>query len=170
MNSTTQRYRQGSLCLILLLCCILPGFGQSEASIELRFNLVHESLIKVTTMYFDNIMETFAFLLIVIGWLMTSANTREYLIKNKRFTRGLQVVSLIIAALDIGSHFAAFGLCQTKLKLLASLEYMAPSYYHSDAITWLYLLINAAGHLMLFILIQILLQKAIKEPAPEESK
>ena len=67
-----------------------------------KFTLVHNHLLQHTLEYFKNIMAATGFLLLAIGWLLTSREARSFLAEHRK-ARNLMLVALwAVAALDIG--------------------------------------------------------------------
>ena len=152
------------LCSFVLIYLTVSIYGQignleepMKATPKEVFDHTYDMMIEISIIYTDRIQKTLASLLIVIGWFITSVKTQTYLSKSQRTRIFMQCIVVVVAILDISSHFVAKELSHDKLGLLKKIGYMDLEYYQKDAIPEPLFIINAITHLALFLIILVLI-------------
>ena len=93
----------------------------TPAAVADKFALVHNSLLQHTLEYFKNIMAATGFLLLAIGWLLTSGKARSFLAEHRR-ARNLMLIALwTVAVLDSALTVGAAYIRTAPLRLLERL-------------------------------------------------
>ena len=139
-----------------------PAAGQpfsQDSLARFKFELVHESLVQNTLEYFDNVMAAIGFLLLAIGWLLTSSATRAYLGNHLAVRWSVLVAIGTLAILDLSSVYEAFEVSQKKIGLLEELQGQTQidrRYFADDGITWRHFVVNSFVHLALFGVLMVL--------------
>ena len=106
------------------------------ATVADKFTLVHNSLLQRTLEYFKNIMAATGFLLLAIGWLLTSKEARSFLAEHRR-ARNLMLVAIwTVAALDLASQAEALRISDARLRLLERLAYIDRVYFEDHGVSW----------------------------------
>jgi hypothetical protein len=126
---------------------------QEKIDTSERFKLLHTSLKEISDLFIDNGLKTTAFLVIVMGWLFTSEQTRNYLASNSV----VKWISLAVVAFIGVIHVLTCSLLYTRSKkkslLLSELEYVEPEYYSHYRISLPHFLILVLMNTSLFIVI-----------------
>ena len=114
-----------------------------------KFDMIYTSMTHLSKEYVDDVMKTIAFLLLAIGWIVTSDRSRAFLsTENVNLTALIAIV--FIALTHVLLSIGAFRTSQVKMRLLEDLDYVSREYYAGDRVTGLLLIANLALHLALF--------------------
>ncbi len=119
-------------------------------SAEHKFQLLHDSLRDLSRDFANDVLKTIASLLLVIGWLMMSEGSREFLRRNLTAWRTALVVIPVVAAANTVWLIDRFRVSENKVDLLDGLNYLAEGYYASDKITPVVMATDTILHLALF--------------------
>ena len=119
-------------------------------SAEQRFTLLHDSLRDLSKDVANDVLKTIASLLLVIGWLMMSEGSREFLRQNVTAWRTALVVIPVLAATNTVWLIDRFRVSENKVDLLKGLKYLEEGYYASDKITLVVMVADTILHLALF--------------------
>lgn len=131
---------------------------------RVRFELLHDALKAERAAYTTIVWSSFSLLLIALGWLLTSKDTREFLRDNPGVRRVALSAVLVVAALHavvLGFHVAG---SQRIVGLLANdcyvrLAAMGEEYYAQDALSWGFLPVSLLINGPLFVLLACLLHR-----------
>ena len=121
-----------------------------SASAEQKFQLLYDSLRDLSKDFANDVLKTIASLLLVIGWLMMSEGSREFLRQNLAAWRTALVVIPVVAATNTVWLIDRFLASENKVELLDRLEYLKEGYYASDRITLVVMTTDTIAHLALF--------------------
>jgi len=142
---------------------------QDEPTRTEQFDRLSTSLANLSDEYSADMIGTISFLLLVLGWFITSERSRAYLHTNRLARRAaltaIPSVALMNALLISGVYTAS----QAKVRALERLNYLGPDYYGDDEITLTLLIANFAIHLVLFgtVFVLVWARKAhTPSPAP----
>lgn len=100
--------------------------------------------------YLNDVYKIIAFLLLTVGWLLTSENARNFLRTNTVAFRSALAAIPVIATVHV---IIAVGMYRDSLRAvdrLVQLDYMPMEYYADQRITPMLLVTNLALHLALF--------------------
>jgi hypothetical protein len=161
-----------------ILFCLYPvtGFGQSEAgrdsseyvnslgeqsrstavqsaSAREKFGLLHGSLKEIYGDFVADVMKTLAFLILGIGWFVTSDKSREFF-RRTIYIRLASIIALVIlAVIHANACLTIYALSQRIMALLGDLNYLGREYYESYEITGWLAGTNLIQNLILFIVL-----------------
>ena len=181
MNSTPRLVLIGS---IFLASCVVPDVGLalsventstistrsvSDVSPQERFEILHKSLKDILDEYTNDVLRSIAYLLLAIGWIVTSDRSREFLRGNKRAYRVAIIIVLLIALLHTGLAYWTFDRSQRMSDLLVELNYLPHDYYSHLKITPIIFVGNLTLHLGLFATLFFLLV-ALRSPRLKKIK
>ena len=121
-----------------------------SASAEQRFQLLYDSLRDLSKDSANDVLKTIASLLLVIGWLMVSEGSREFLRQNLTAWRTALVVIPVMAVANTVWLIDRFRISENKVDLLDGLDYLAEGYYAGDRITPVVMATDTILHLALF--------------------
>lgn len=93
------------------------------------FGLLYGQLANIRKDYDENAMKTAAFILLAIGWVLTSDKGRDFLVANRTFNTFSLVVVCLIAVVHSGECLRYQSSSIVKTVQLNSLNYMEPTYY-----------------------------------------
>ena len=83
-----------------------------------KFDLMYESLKDTFKGYVDNVVKTWASTIIVIGWILTSDKSRDFLVQQRAAYLWLLVAIVVITILHAGVCINYYFRSQTKIDLL----------------------------------------------------
>ena len=130
----------------------LEPTDQEKATKQEQFELVHRSLVRLSQDYVNDVLKTIAFLLLAVGWILTSDRSREFLKNNRAARRAALIIVPVIALLNFGWSIAMFLDSQVKMGLLKNdIKYVPPDYYADDGIASFVFGLNLLVHLALFL-------------------
>lgn len=136
---------------------------------EQKFDLLHSSSKDIYNDYNVDVMKSLAFLIIAIGWFVTSNKSREFFRKSKTARLSALITAVVIGFVHIWSSISSYLLSQEKMSLLSTLNYLDPKYYRNYEITAMGLALNSLMIIALFgVLIVILC--SLKETASESQR
>jgi hypothetical protein len=137
------------------------------AGVERKFDLLYKTLKEGHEDYITDVMKTLAFLILAIGWFVTSDKSREFF----RKTIGVRLASIAALALLAGIHVwyccDARASSQQTMVLLQKLNYLPPEYYARYEITSMHLATNLAQNAILFVVLIVILL-LMKKPADSQ--
>lgn len=124
--------------------------AQSQIEAKDKFNLAYESLKEIHHCYTTDVMKTLAFLLICIGWFITSNKSRDFL-KNKKSVRISSIVALvIIAIIHVREQINTYMSSQHLVSDLSIMNYLDMKYYEHYEINLGQLAANSIMNMVLF--------------------
>ncbi len=124
--------------------------AQTEIEVKDKFNLAYESLKEIHNCYITDVMKTLAFLLICIGWFITSNKSREFY-KNNKTVRISSIVALaVIGIIHIRDQINTYTASQHMLSDLSIMNYIDMKYYEHYEINLGQLIANAVMNAVLF--------------------
>ncbi len=121
--------------------------GSTDAE---KFALLHDSLMGLYQDYVNDIYKTIAFLLLAIGWFLTSENARNFLRTNAVAFRSALAAIPVIATVHVILAISTYWDSLQTMGRLVQLDYMPVAYYADQRITPMLLVTNLALHLALF--------------------
>ena len=129
-----------------------------------KFDLVYTSFKQIYDDYNVDVMKALAFLIIGIGWFVTSNKSREFYRKNRAVRIWTVVAAVALYLIHAWACISTYLLSQEKMSLLSALNYVETEYFASYRITAASLVLNLVLIAVLFgVLIVILL--SLKEEA-----
>lgn len=152
-------------CFIRLdFCLIHTGNNwQSQNEIEKKFNFVYESLKHIQKDYVTDIMKALAFLILCIGWFITSDKSRNFFRKNRALRISSIIALIIICAIHINSQISTYIYSQQIFNDLSDMNYFDSIYYRSYQITIDQLIANSVMNTILFAVLILILFSLKKE-------
>lgn len=139
----------------------------ARMTIQEKFSLLYQSLKETRDDYDADVMKTLAFLIMALGWFITSEKSREFLRKN----RAVRISSILAVTIICVIHVRASVLTYLTSKklgfLIESLNYLDFEHYGNYAITPMMLAANLFQNVILFgVLIVVLcsLKKTASRP------
>ncbi len=139
----------------------------SDVSPQERFEILHKSLKDIFDEYTNDVLKSIAYLLLAIGWIVTSDRSREFLRGNNQAYRVAIIIVLVIALLHTGLAYWAFDRSQRISDLLVGLNYLPQDYYSHLKLTPIVFIGNLTLHLGLFAALFFLLV-ALRSPRLKE--
>lgn len=159
--------------LITIICFVILGCGFSEAQnlqpssqlqpetdrikVSEKFSLLYESLKGIQSDYYTDVMKTLAFLIIGIGWFITSDKSRDFFRKTKVARVSSLIAVVVLGIIHIRASIDTYHLSQKKISLLSSLNYLGPDYYCHYEITTSQLVMNLLQNIALFAVLIVIL-------------
>ncbi len=140
-----------------------------SATPQARFDLAYQSMTTTTREYVNDALKTIAFLLLAVGWLVSSNRSRKFL-KDSPLARwaGLVVVPTV-AILHVWLALTTYQLSQSKATLLEGLNYMPAQYFAGDEIRLKIFIANLVIHVALFAtLITLIVAARFERESPGE--
>lgn len=135
---------------------------QSQINDKDKHAFIYESLKDKYKGYTTDVMKTLAFLLICLGWFITSDKSRDFFKKN-RIARVSSIITLvIIGIIHIRSQILSFKSSQYIISEISSLNYFDPKYYENYEINIGQLITNSIQNVVLFAVL-ILIIFSLKE-------
>ena len=149
--------------VVVVVAILLPwtsvGFAASEpagvqeaqaATPGEQFELAHDALHDLAKGYSSDVLKTIASLLLVMGWLMMSEATRNFLRHSATARWTALVVIPVLAVANAAWLWDRFATSQAQADLLNTLGYVPEAYYAADRITVTLWITNLVVHLTLF--------------------
>ena len=131
--------------------------GSARMSIEKEFEMLYQSLKEIHADYYSDVMKTLAFLIIALGWFITSNKSREFFRKNRTARISSILAVAIICVIHIRFCILTYYSSQKLLSLLDGMNYIEAERYSSYAINIPQLATNLVQNVVLFgVLIVIL--------------
>jgi len=134
--------------------------SQSETdriSINEKFSLLYESLKDIQSDYYTDIMKTLAFLIIGIGWFITSNKSRDFFRKNRVARISSLIAVVVLAMIHIRDSIGRYLLSKRTISLLENLSYIGADYYGHSEITTSQLIMNLLQNAALFAVLIVIL-------------
>ena len=167
--------------IVIAICCLVVGCALSFADngntaddtadrmgIAEEFDMLYQSLKEVDSVYNADVMKTLAFLIVALGWFMTSDKSREFFRKN-RVPRIAAIVALgVTGAIHIRYSYLMYESSQKLMSLLNSTNYIDSGRYAGYAIEPSRLVTNLIQNVVLFAVLVIIL--ATLKAAPAEAQ
>ena len=119
-------------------------------SAEQRFKLLRDSLRDLSKNFANDVLKTVGSLLLAIGWLMMSEESRDFLRQNSTAWLTALVVIPVLAVTNTVWLIDRFRVSENKVDLLEGLKYLEEGYYASDRITLVVMVTDTILHLALF--------------------
>ena len=119
-------------------------------SAEQRFKLLRDSLRDLSKNFANDVLKTVGSLLLAIGWLMMSEESRDFLRQNSTAWLTALVVIPVLAVTNTVWLIDRFRVSENKVALLEGLKYLEEGYYASDRITLVVMVTDTILHLALF--------------------
>lgn len=127
------------------------------------FRFLFEILKDLNKSYFQNVMSTLGFVLLAIGWVVTSEKSRSFLGSSKsiRFSSVavVGIISMIHSILSIGAYF----LSASKFTQLVNLNYVDLNYFNMYKLNGWHVSLNLLMNLSVFGLLMLLIFKTKDE-------
>ena len=124
-----------------------------------KFDLLYETLKDIIKTYYENVMRTIAFILLAIGWILTSKDTQTLLHKDERLIY-LGLTAIVITGLIHGysSHYF-YQHSQKKAQQLKELDFVSSNYYEQYQIKFSVfmgnLILNLSLLTVLFVMVYL---------------
>ncbi len=124
---------------------------QEQATKQEQFELLHTSITMLSQQYVDDVLKTIAFVLLAIGWILTSDRSRAFLKSNRAARRAALITVPVVALLTFGLSYKIYRVSGQKMDLLDELRYFDARFYAHDGITFYFFGANLLVHLALFL-------------------
>ena len=135
---------------------------QTQISVKEKHDFIYDSFKDIYTIYGIDVMKILAFLVLFIGWFITSDKSRDFYKKN-RVVRISSIIALIVLGIiHITSQFSSYLYSKEKLAELSELRYLDLKYYENYEITFGQLIANVVQNSVLFVVL-ILIIFSMKE-------
>ncbi len=121
-----------------------------------RFDRLSISLAELSDEYANDTMKTISFLLLAMGWLITSERSRAYLGGNRLARQAALTAIPALAMMHALTAAQTYFASQGKMETLFNLDYLKLPYYADDEITLKLLIVNLAIHTVLFATVFVL--------------
>ena len=125
-----------TMVMIMLLAFVLPLRAQVDSmrakdtsKREAEFSLLYQQLVDIRNNYDGNAMNVAAFILLAIGWLMTSDTGRDYLVANRKFNTFSLFVVCLIAVVHSAECFEFQNRSLAKIVQLNGVNHVDRAYY-----------------------------------------
>jgi hypothetical protein len=102
-------------------------------------------------------MKILAFLVLCIGWFITSDKSRDFYKKNRTVRISSIIALIVLGIIHITSQFSSYLYSKEKLADLSELRYLDLKYYENYEITFGQLIANAAQNLVLFVVLILII-------------
>ncbi len=122
-----------------------------------HFDLLYTALKELVEDYYEDVMKTVAFLVIAIGWFVTSTKSREFLRNNTIIRRASLATVFMIAVIHIRSEILTYQASKTLHSLLVQMNYIDLSYFAHYKITNMQLITNGIQNTALFGVLLVIL-------------
>lgn len=180
------RFLQVVMVCILVIGCELslghsPSVAQGElrggslqasdqsASKEKQFDLTYESFKNIHGDYTVDVMKSLAFLILAIGWFVTSNKSREFFSKRRAVRISAIVAAVALFLIHAWASISIHRLSEAKMSLLSALNYVDPQYYDSYRITATQVVLNLVMIAGLFAVLIVILC-SLKEAADKSGQ
>lgn len=130
---------------------------QSQNDIKYKHEIVYESLKDKYKGYVTDIMKTLAFLLICIGWFITSDKSRNFFKKNKVIRISAIIALVIIGIIHINASINTYISSKDIISDLSCLKYLDMKFYANYEITIKQLITNLIQNTVLFAVLIIII-------------
>ncbi len=135
---------------------------QSQIEAKDKFNLAYESLKEIHHCYTTDVMKSLAFLLICIGWFITSNKSRDFYKNNKTVRISSIVALVVISVIHIREQINTYMSSQHILSDLSIMNYLDMKYFEHYEINLGQLAANSIMNMILFAAL-ILILFSLKE-------
>jgi hypothetical protein len=139
-----------------------PGFEQADS--EKKFEILFGSLKDKYNDYVADVMKTLAFLILCIGWFVTSDKSRDFF-RRTVYIRFASIIALVVlAAIHCEACLSTLKSSHMAADNLRELSYIMPEYYESYIITPGRVIANLIQNTILFGVLVVILF-FMKKPA-----
>ena len=122
-----------------------------------KFELAYKSLKDKHDGYIQEVMKTTAFILLAIGWILTSDKSRVFIGGNVSAYYSLLFAILIMALIYTYAQYGSFYFTNERIKLLNELNYVDATYYDQYRIKVLQFIENIMQNLVLLTVLFIMI-------------
>ncbi len=133
-----------------------------------KFGLLREFLKDLQQEYLANMMKILAFLILAIGWFVTSDKSREFFRRTQIARISSLIAVVLLGAVHIHASIVAYLLSQKQIALLEGLDYVAPEYYESYQVTPALLAADVIQNGVLFLVLIVMIY-SLKAARQEDS-
>ncbi len=132
-----------------------------------QFRLLYQSLQETKREYAEDAMKTLAFLIVALGWFITSDKSRAFFRRHRTARLSSIFAVCLLASIHLKASLLAYSCSQKQTMMLDALRYVDPEYYLMYTIKMPTLITNLIQNIVLFgILVVILI--SLKHPAVEQ--
>ena len=114
------------------------------------FTFLFEILKDLNKSYVENVMATLGFILLSMGWMVTSEKAREFLRQNRPMRIGALIVIFTIAIIHSGVSIALWYVSNEKHQQIVALNYTTAEYFEVYRLTRLHVALNLLMNLSAF--------------------
>ena len=123
------------------------------------FQFVFSTYQDLNKSYFRNVMSTLGFVLLSIGWIITSDKSRVFLGRSNQIRRssigGVAVIALIHPVICVGAYFVS----AEQYAQLEEIKYVDVTYFEIYTLNALHVALNLVMHLSVFGLLMLLIAR-----------
>lgn len=163
---------KGKLIVLFALIFVLSTqvtIGQIQNEIEKKFSFIYESLKDTQKDYVTDVMKALAFLILCIGWFITSDKSRSFFRKNRALRISSIIALTMLCAIHINYQISTYIYSQQIFNDLSDMDYFDSIYYRSYQITIDQLIANSVMNTILFGVL-ILILSSLKKVKDESSR
>ena len=136
--------------------------AQPQIDTKEKHDFIYESFKDIYSSYGIDVMKILAFLVLSIGWFITSDKSRDFYKKNRTVRISSIIALIVLGIIHITSQFNSYLYSKEKLAELSALHYLDLKYYENYEITFGQLIANVAQNSVLFVVL-ILIIFSMKE-------
>lgn len=136
--------------------------SQPQIDTKEKHDFVYESFKDIYSSYGIDVMKILAFLVLCIGWFITSDKSRDFYKKNRTVRMSSIIALIVLGIIHITSQFSSYLYSKEKLVELSELRYLELKYYENYEITFGQLIANVVQNSVLFVVL-ILIIFSMKE-------
>ncbi len=152
--------------VLVVFLVVPPLLGQTSPdvpSVKDRFEFLHNSLHELSQDYTNDVFKTIGFLLLAIGWIVTSQHSREF-IGSRPIIRWAGLTSIAVAVIvHVALVRERFLVSSDQWQQLSELGFMPSAYYADDRITPIVFWATLVLHLALFAMLMVLVYRTDTE-------
>ncbi len=130
---------------------------QTQIRIKEKHDFIYDSFKDIYSSYGIDVMKSLAFLVLCIGWFITSDKSRDFYKKNRVVRMSSIIALIVLGIIHITSQFSSYLYSKEKLEELSELRYLDLKYYENYEITFGQLIASVAQNSVLFVVLILIL-------------
>ena len=169
---------------VVLLACLVVAFGgevslaatppspgeqeRSVMPVSEKFKLAHESFVGTFKAYTANVIQTAGFILLTLGWFITSDKARAF-IGSRRVMRRLALAAVaLVLLIHLLVSWGYRLLAERQFERLAALKFVEESFFEDSRITVVIFVVNAALNCALFGVLFLVIWHSARAQSPAD--